>query len=162
MTLYQRSVLRCPTPKLVSCLKNVEVSKSLEELEREVSRAQGQQVGKEEYSETSVENGLSTSAEVGMGSVWATTQPFAHAGRSFDVSRWNVGRIGRGAKSCEDTRNATELPNRSWDVPLICTVARAPSGRRRQNRRSPSCVFEQLLCPGDGSQLLAAVMDCWP
>ena len=48
-----------------------------------------------------------TSAEVCAGGVWATTPPFAHAGRSFDVSRWKVGRIAPGTKSCEDTRSTT-------------------------------------------------------
>ena len=42
---------------MVSCLKNVAVSKSLEELSREVSRVQSQLVGKEEDSEISDENG---------------------------------------------------------------------------------------------------------
>ena len=45
------------TPKLVSCLKNVAVSKSLEDLAREVARVQGQPTGKEEDSETRDENG---------------------------------------------------------------------------------------------------------
>ena len=29
----------------------------------------------------------------------------------------------------------------------MCEGARAPSGRRRQCRRCPSCVFDRLLCP---------------
>ena len=53
----QRSVLQCPPPKLVSRRKNVAVSKSLEELTREVPQVQGQPAGKEEDSETSDENG---------------------------------------------------------------------------------------------------------
>ena len=101
----RRSVIRCPTPKVLSCLKNVAVSQSLEELAREFARVQGQPAGREEDSETSDENGPSTCAEVRMGSVWTTTPPFAHSGRSFHVSRWKVGRIAPGAESCEDSRS---------------------------------------------------------
>ena len=53
----QRFALRCPTPKLVSCLKDVSVSKNLEDLAREVVWLQGQPVGKKEDSETIDENG---------------------------------------------------------------------------------------------------------
>ena len=58
-----------------------------------------------------------TCAKVRTGGFWATTPPPAHIGRSFDVSRWKVGRIAPGAKSCEDTRSARESLNRSWQVP---------------------------------------------
>ena len=54
-------------------------------------------------------------AEVRTGCVWATAPPIAHAGRSLDVSRWRVGRIAPGAKTCEDPRSATEFSNRSRD-----------------------------------------------
>ena len=54
-------------------------------------------------------------------------------------------------KSCEDTRNATESSNRSWDVPLICKGASA----------LPVC-FVQGVQHHHGSQLLAAVMERWP
>ena len=49
---YQKCMIQCPTPKVVSCLKNVTMSKSLEELAREVARVQGQSDGKGEDSET--------------------------------------------------------------------------------------------------------------
>ena len=119
----QRSVLQCPTPKLVSCLKTVTKSKSVEELAREVARVQGQPAGKEEDSEIS--------AEVRTASVWATTPLFAHAGRSpLDVSRWTVGRITE-AQSCEGIRSTVESSNRSWQVPqVVC-----PPGRKRQSQR---------------------------
>ena len=39
-------------------------------------------------------------AEVRTGGFWTTTPPLAHAGRSFDVSRWKFGRIDE-AKGCE-------------------------------------------------------------
>ena len=71
----------------------------------------------------------SSRAEVRTGSVWATAPLFAHAGRSFDVSRWKVRRIAPGEKSCEDTPSTTELSNRSEDVPQLCQGAPAPSGR---------------------------------
>ena len=45
------------TPKVVSCLENVTVSKGLEELAREVARVQGQAAGKEEDSVSSDESG---------------------------------------------------------------------------------------------------------
>ena len=48
---WQRSVLWCPTTKLLSCLK------SLEELAREVALVQGQPAGKVEGSESSGESG---------------------------------------------------------------------------------------------------------
>ena len=38
----QKTASLCPTPKAVSCLKSVTMSKSLEELAREVARVQGQ------------------------------------------------------------------------------------------------------------------------
>ena len=50
-------------------------------------------------------------------------------------------------KSCEDTGSTMELSNRSWDAPQICKGARALSGRRRRNQRSPGCVVERFLCP---------------
>ena len=104
----------------------------------------------------------SNRAEVRTGGVWATTPPFAHAVRSFEVSRGKDGRVSLGTKSCEDTRSTTELSNHSWDVPQ-CVQQRAPSGRRRGNRRWFGCVFERLLCPGSSaSPFLAAVMDRWP
>ena len=49
----QKSVIQCPTPQVVSCLKNVTVSESLKELAREVARVQGPPAGKEEGSEAS-------------------------------------------------------------------------------------------------------------
>ena len=81
-------------------------------------------------------------AEVRTGGFWTTTPPFAHAGRSFDVSRWKAGRVAPGAKS-----SATDTSHHAWDVPQICKGARAPSGRRRRNRRSPGRVLERLLFP---------------
>ena len=66
---------------LMSCLTNVAVSKSLEELAREVARVQGQPASKEEDSETKQRKRASTRAEVRTLSVWATAPPFAHAGR---------------------------------------------------------------------------------
>ena len=56
VSLCQRSVIWYPTPQVESCLKNVAVSKGLEELAREAARVQGQAAGKEEDSETSDEN----------------------------------------------------------------------------------------------------------
>ena len=53
----QKSVIRCPTLEVVSCLKNEKMSKSLEELAREVVRVQGQPAGKEEDRGTSDESG---------------------------------------------------------------------------------------------------------
>ena len=53
----QRSVIRCPTPKVGSCLKNVTMPKSLEALAREVARVQGKPAAMEEDSEISDENG---------------------------------------------------------------------------------------------------------
>ena len=69
---------------------------------------------------------------------WTTTPPFAHAARPLDVSRWKVGGVALGAKSCEDTRSTTGLSNRSWDLSQIRAETRAPSGRRWRNRRFPA------------------------
>ena len=57
------------------------MSKSLDELAREVARVQGQPAGKEEGSESG--DGLD-------------------ADRSIDVSRWKVGKVAPGAMSCEN------------------------------------------------------------
>ena len=46
-----------PTPKVVSCLKSVTVSRSLEKLAREVARVRGRPAGKDEHGETSDESG---------------------------------------------------------------------------------------------------------
>ena len=43
----QRSEIRCPTPRVVSCMMITTVSKSLEEVAREIARIQGQPAGKE-------------------------------------------------------------------------------------------------------------------
>ena len=69
-----------------------------------------------------------------------TTLLLAPAGRSFDVSRWKVGRIAPGTKSCEQ-----------HDVPHICKGARVPSGRRRQNRRCLGCAFQRVLSRGSSA-----------
>ena len=53
----QKSMILCRTVKVVSCLKNVTMSKSLEELAREGARVQGQSAGKEEDDGTSDESG---------------------------------------------------------------------------------------------------------
>ena len=55
--IVRNFVIRCPTPKVVSCLKSVTVSKSLGELAREVALSQGQPAGKEEDSEISDDHG---------------------------------------------------------------------------------------------------------
>ena len=41
----QKSAVRCPTPKLVSCLKSVTIFKNLEELARGAARVQGRPAG---------------------------------------------------------------------------------------------------------------------
>ena len=136
---HQKPVIRCPTQKVVSCLQNVTMRRSLEVLAREVARVQGQPAGQRGGQLNLRRKRASSCAEVRTGSVWTTAQPSAHAGR-FDVAP--------AAKSCEDTGNTTELSNRSWDAPQICEGTRALSGRRGRNRRGLGCVFERLLCPG--------------
>ena len=101
-----------------------------------------------------------TCAEVRTGGFWTTTPPIAHAGRSFDASRWKVGRIAPGAKSCEVTRSATELANRSWDFFRVCKGARAASGRRCRNRPCLGRAFQRLLCPGSSASPWSAASCC--
>ena len=84
------------------------MSKRLAELAREVARVQGQPAGKRGGRRDQRRKPANAGAEVRMGDVWTTTPPLAHAGRSFDVSRWKVGRIALRAKSCEGTRSATD------------------------------------------------------
>ena len=125
MSPSQKSVLWCPTPQLVS----------LEELAREVARLQGQPAGKEVDSETSEENGplhVPKSARVVSG---RTTPPFAHAGRSPDVSSYSEKHAFRlvGNVEVNDVRHAY----------------------------SNGC-FVQGVLHHHGSQLLAAVMHRWP
>ena len=142
----QRSVLRCLAPKLVSCLENGAMSKSLAELAREVARVQGQPAGKRGGRRDQRRKPANAGAEVRMGDVWTTTPPLAHGGRSFDVSRWKVGRIALGAKSCEGTRSATDHQTLLEDSSKF-GKERGPSGRRRRSRRCHSCVLGRLLCP---------------
>ena len=113
---YQKSVIRCPTPRLMlmvsSCPKTVTISKGLEELAREIARVQGQPVGKEEHSETSDESGPLLVPK----SAWVVSgrrhHRLAHADRSFDVSKWKVGGVAPGATNCENPRSSTNLSNR--------------------------------------------------
>ena len=146
----QSSVLWCPTPKLVSRLKSVALSKGLEELAREGARVQAHRWHRGGQRNQRRKR-ATTCAGVCTGGVWTTTPPFAHACQSIDVSRLKVGRTAPGTKSREDTRSTTEVSNRSWDVPQICKGASAPSGRRRRNRRCPGCAFQRLLCPGSSA-----------
>ena len=53
----QKSVIRCPTPKVASFLKNVTMSESLEELAREVGEFKASPLAKKKDSETSDESG---------------------------------------------------------------------------------------------------------
>ena len=99
--LCQNSVIRRPTPKVVFCLKKVTVSKILEELAREVARVQGQPAGKEEDGRDQRRRRAAVSAEVRTGGLWKSTPPFAHADRSFDVSRWKVERVAPRTMGCE-------------------------------------------------------------
>ena len=85
----------CPTLKIVSCPKNVAMSKSLAELSHDVALVQGQPAGKERHQRL---KRAITCAALRTGCYWTTTPPLVHAGRTFDVSRWKVGRIAPGAK----------------------------------------------------------------
>ena len=85
-TSGQISMIWCPTPRVVSCLRNVMVSKSLEELARKEARAHRQPAGKEEDSGTSDESGPLLVPTSARGGFWTTTPPFADADRGFDVS----------------------------------------------------------------------------
>ena len=55
---------------------------------------------------------------------------------------------------------STVLSNRAWDVPQVCEGERAPSGRRRRNRRCPCRAFEKLLCPGKSASPWFAASWC--
>ena len=106
------------------------------------------------------------------GGVWTTTPPFAHAGRSFGVSRWKVGRVALGSKSCEDSRNTTELSilGRSFKPFLGRSSSLYRSAPFLWSKTSKSTVLWLRLRTVAlygvqhhyGSQLLAAVMDGWP
>ena len=94
------------------------MSKSLEELAREVARAQGQPAGKEEDSETCDESGplpVPSSARVVSGR------------RHHRLRRRNVGRVALGAKSFKDPRSVMELSHCSWLVPQVGAEAHASS-----------------------------------
>ena len=160
---HQKSVIRCPTQEVVSCLRNVTMSKSLEELAREVARVQPtpaplakrRTVGpatKAGHCRCRSPHGWFLDDEI--------TGCVAQVDRSFDVSRWKDGRVAPGAKSCETPRIATNFSIRGWDVPQVCEGACAPSGRRRRSRRYSGRVLGNSQ-HHQGSQLLAAVMDRW-
>ena len=87
--------------------KNVTVSKSLEELAREVARVLGQPGWQRGGSESSDESGpllVPLSARVVSGRLY---HRFAITDRSFDVSRWKFGKVAPGAMSCENPRSTT-------------------------------------------------------
>ena len=105
----QGSMVRCPTPKLVFCLNNVALSKTLEKLAREGSRVQGQPADKVEDSETSDEPLLvPNSARV----VSRNDRRLCMVVKHLSVEM--EGRKNRTWKSCEDTRSTTELSNPLW------------------------------------------------
>ena len=100
----QKSVIRCPTPKLASSMKGVTMSKSPEELAREVARVQGQPAGREEDSETSDESGpfpVPNSARVVSGRRHHRLRMLVD---HLMCSRWKIGTLALGAKSCNDPR----------------------------------------------------------
>ena len=133
----QRSVLPCPTPKMVSGMKNVAVSKSLEELPREVARVQGQPAGKEEDSEIGDENGpppVPKSARVVPGR--------RHHGRSFALAARRHYQIALGTFLKFVKKRA---------LPLV--------------GRCPCCAVERLLCPGSSASpwfTASCCRDRWP
>ena len=138
----------------------VAVSKSLEELVREVSRVEGQPAGKEE--ETSDESGASICAEVRTGRVLATTPPFAHAGR----------RDGRSEESLLEQRAVRTLAARRNYETAFGTFLKFAKGRALPLVEeveidgalvaySNHC-FVQGVQHHHGSHLLAAVRDRWP
>ena len=53
---------------------------------------------------------------------WMSTPLFAHADRSFDVTRWRAGRLALGAKSWGNPRCTSDVSNRGWDVPQVCVA----------------------------------------
>ena len=128
-----KSVFRCLTPKVASCLKGVTMTKGLEDQAREVARVEGQPAGTEEDIETIDEN-------------WPEHVPKSArcvSGRQYHRLRMQVDHLlcrdGRsekspahGAESSKDTRRKTESPNRSGEVAQISHGARVPSGRRRR------------------------------
>ena len=139
-------------------MKNVAVSKSLEELAREVARVQCQPAGKEVDSETSNEGGprlpLPKSAQI-------MSKRRHHrlcmlVDYLCDLSRWRVGRIAPGAKSCEDSCSSTELSNRSWDVEIDGALVVYSNDSFVQGVPSP---WFAASCCRDGS--LAVIQPLW-
>ena len=118
----QKSVIRCPTPKVA---------------------------GKEEGSESGDESGplpVPKSAPMVSG---RPHHRFSHTDRSFDVSRWKVGKVDPGAIRYEKPCSTTILPECASDVPQVGGGACAPSGRKRRNRRRHCRVPKSCFAPGN-------------
>ena len=81
MSPCQKSAIRRLTVKAAYCPKTVTISKSVEELAREVALVQGQSGGREEDSETDDRKRAIACANVSTGGLWTATPPIAHAGR---------------------------------------------------------------------------------
>ena len=75
------------------------MSKSLEDLAREVARVQGQPAGKAEEGGSSDVSGANAGAETRTSGFWTRTPPFAHDDRSCEVAEWKGGMVTSGAKS---------------------------------------------------------------
>ena len=123
-----------PDAKDGNCLKKATVSKSLEELAREVARVQGQPAGKEESSESGDESGpllVPKSAPI----ISGRQQPFSHTDRPFDVSGCKVGEVTPAAMRYENPRSTKILSNCASDVPQVGEGGCAPPVRKRRNRR---------------------------
>ena len=154
VSLCQKSVIRCPTPKVGSCLKNVTMSNSLEELARGVARVQGQPAGKEEDSEARDKNGpllVPKSARVVSG------RQHHRLRMLVDHLMCRDGRVveslleRRAVRTLAARRSHPSVPHRSWSVLPVWKGARAPSGRTRRSPRCPGCLFEQSFCPGSSA-----------
>ena len=120
------------------------MSKSLEELARDVARVQGQPAGKEEDGETNDESG---------------PLPVPKSARVVSGRRHHRLRMLIDHLMCRDRRSEESLLERITVRTLAARRnhqtalgkflkfvkgARAPSGRRRRNRRCPRCAFERI------------------
>ena len=154
----QRSVIRCPTPKMVSCPKNVTVSRGWHAKLRE---CKAQPAGKEEGSEVQRRKRASAGAEVRTGYFWTSTPPFSHADRSFDVSRWKLGNVAPASSRYENPRRFIKLKWVKERVLPLFEDVKIEGALVAHSKKllCPGILHHQGSCCRDGS--LAVTQSIW-
>ena len=141
----QKSVIRCPKPRVVSCLMKATASKSLG-VTRKCTDSRQPAVKDEDGGSCGGSGPLLTPKSARM----ASGLRHRLLRTLIDHFMWRNGQLEEPLlerKSCEILRCAMEFSNRAWDVPQGSMRAPAPFGRKRQSRGCPGRLLKRLLHP---------------